>query len=386
MSELIGQALLQLGLILVGAKIAGYVFDRLKQPKVLGELLAGLILGPSLFNLLDLHNSTILFVAELGIIMLLFEAGIESSLADLMKSGFNAFIVACIGVTAPILLSLPYFLSIGLDFNTAFFIGATLTATSVGLTVRVLGEMNKINSLEGKIIIGAAVIDDVIGLVILSILTDMVKIGSIDIFNIAKVVVLAVVFLVAIILLGKLFEKRILELVEKLKVQRTFIVTAFVFSVVMSYVASGIGLATIVGAFAAGLVLEREEHTHHILKNVHVLTQLFAPVFFVIAGAGVVLGSLFDVKILPIVVIVSIIAISGKIIAGIGAWNVKASKLAIGIGMIPRGEVGLIFASFGLANGLIKGDLYSALILVIMITTFITPTLLKNIFDKSIQK
>ncbi|MDO8627093.1 MAG: cation:proton antiporter, partial [Candidatus Diapherotrites archaeon] len=335
MSELIGQTLLQLGIILIGAKFAGYIFDMLKQPKVLGELLAGLILGPSLFNFLDLHNSTILFVSELGIIMLLFEAGIESSLADLMKSGFNAFVVACIGVTAPILLSLPYFLGIGLDFNTAFFIGATLTATSVGLTVRVLGEMNKINSLEGKIIIGAAVIDDVIGLVILSVLTDMVKIGNIDVFNVAKVVVLAIVFLVAVIVLGKLFEKRILDFVEKLKVQRTFIISAFIFAIAMSYVAAGIGLATIVGAFAAGLVLEREEHTHHILKNVHVLTQLFAPVFFVIAGAGVIVGSLFDVTILPFVVIVSIIAIVGKIIAGIGAWNVKASKLAIGIGMIP---------------------------------------------------
>ncbi len=378
----IATALLQLATVLLAAKVAGFLFDRIGQPKVLGELIAGLVIGPSVLHWLDPHNEITLFIAEIGIIMLLFEVGIESNVHDLLKSGLNAFVVAIIGVAAPILLVLPYLVGTGMDSTTAFFIAATLTATSVGLTMRVLGDMKKLDSLEGRVILGAAVIDDILGLILLSVLSDMVETGGIVPFNVAKVVVLALAFLVLAVVLGKVFEKRILAWVHRLKVDRTFIVTAFVFAIVMSYLAAGIGLATIVGAFAAGLILEREEHKEHIFHKTHVLTQVFAPVFFVVAGAGVDLGALFKPELWGLLVVLSVIALAGKLVAGLGAWNLKASKLAIGIGMVPRGEVGLIFASFGLAHGLVNNELYSVLVFVIMLTTFVTPPALKMVLEK----
>ncbi|PIN85568.1 MAG: hypothetical protein COV47_01520 [Candidatus Diapherotrites archaeon CG11_big_fil_rev_8_21_14_0_20_37_9] len=383
MSEtLVAETLVQLIVILFAAKLTGMIFSHFKQSKVLGELLAGLLLGPSLLNVLNLHSEPIIFLAELGVIMLLFEVGLESKFDELMKSGFSALMVAIIGVAIPVLLALPYLFSIGLDFNVAFFIGATLTATSVGLTMRVLAEMNKIQSLEGKIILGAAVIDDILGLIVLSILTDMVNTGSIEPFNIAKIIGLSVLFLGIMIVAGKLLEEKIFNLVKKLKVERTFIVMAFVFAISMSYIAAGIGLATIVGAFAAGLVLEREENETPIRKRTHILVELFAPIFFATAGAAVNVFAVITPEIIPMVVILTIIAIVSKVVAGLGAWNTKASKLAVGVGMIPRGEVGLIFASFGLQKGLVGNDIYSALVLVIMITTFLTPPLLQKAMDR----
>ncbi len=376
---IISETLMQLVIILISAKLAGYVFQRMGQSKVLGELLVGLIIGPSVLGLLNVHNEIILFLAELGIIMLLFEVGIESDMHELMKSGFSAMLVALIGVAMPLLLGALYIVTFtDYGFNVAFFIGATLTATSVGLTIRVLEEVKKTQSTEGKIILGAAVIDDILGLILLSILADMVSVGAVVPFNIIKIVVLVVAFFGILITLGKLFEKRLIEIVGGLRVERTFIVTAFVFALSMSYVAVGIGLATIVGAFAAGLVLEREEHKKSIWGNTHVLTQLFAPVFFVMAGASVNIMSLVSASILPIIAVLTVIAIAGKLVAGFGAFREKASKIAIGFGMLPRGEVGLIFANFGLANALVSQDIYSALVAVIMITTFIAPPLIKR--------
>jgi Kef-type K+ transport system membrane component KefB len=269
-----------------------------------------------------------------------------------------------------------------MDLNLAIFIGATLTATSVGLTMRVLSEMNKINSIEGKIILGAAVIDDIIGLIILSVLIDIASTGAVDVMNMGKIAVLAVVFLALTAFIGRKLEVPLLNLTKKLRVQRSFIVTVFAFVLVMSFLADLIGLATIVGAFAAGLILEREEHLEHITRKTHVLTQLFAPVFFVVAGTAVDLNSFSDISLIPFIIILTIIAVIGKVVAGIGAFREKASKLAIGIGMVPRGEVGLIFASVGLSYGLVSGGIYSALVLVIMITTFITPPLLKHLLEK----
>ncbi len=384
MSEgiVIGELLIQVALIIISAKLFGHVFSLIKQPKVLGELVAGVILGPSLLNVLHLHNPVILFLAELGVIALLFEVGLESNLSEMLKSGVSSLLVAIIGVIAPVLLALPYLIGVeAMDLNLAIFVGATLTATSVGLTMRVLGELNKISSIEGKVILGAAVIDDVIGLIILSVLNDMASTGTVNFGNMLFITGLSIAFLAVTVLVGRSLEGPIISIVKKLKVDRTYIVSSFAFVLIMSFLANLIGLATIVGAFAAGLLLEKEEHLKKIAGKTNVLTDLFAPVFFVVAGAGVDLHA-FTLELLPFIVILTIIAVLGKIVAGLGAFREKASKLAIGVGMIPRGEVGLIFASVGLTAGLISGGIYSALVLVIMITTFITPPILKALLDK----
>ncbi len=377
------EGIIQLIIILAGAKFAGFVFEKLKQPKVLGELFVGLLLGSSVLGLIDINNEIVIFIANLGVIALLFEVGIESRVSELLRTGFSSLLVALIGVILPLLLAMIYGIYF-LEFDTvkAFFLGSVLTATSVGLTVRVLQELDKVNSTEGKIILGAAVTDDVLGLILLSILVDIERTGSVVLGNIAMITALALAFLIASVLIGRFLEDKILRVVKMLKVKRTFIVAAFIFALFMSFIAIEIGLAAIVGAFAAGLILESKEHVEKIWEKTHVLTQLFAPVFFVTAGAAVNLESLFNLENIILIVVLTIIACIGKIVSGFGAFREKASKLAIGYGMMPRGEVGLIFAQFGLTAGLVGEAFYSVLVSVIMITTFLAPPLLKAELEK----
>jgi Kef-type K+ transport system membrane component KefB len=373
--------MLKLIVILFAVKVSGYVFDKIKQPRVLGELIVGVLLGPSLIGFITGHEEILLFLSEIGVIILLFLVGLESNVHELLKSGKNALLVALIGVIAPVMLSLPYLLYLeAMDFNVALFVGATLTATSVGVTMRVLSEMKKITSIEGKIILGAAVIDDVLGLIILSVLGGIAETGSVELFGVAWTIFLAVAFLAVTVIVGTVLEEPILRLIRYLKVQRTFIVTAIVFALALGYLAQSIGLAAIVGAFAAGLVLEREEHKEHIMKKAEVIGDVFTPIFFVMAGVVVNVYTI-SADLIPLAVILLLIALIGKIVAGIGAFGSGASKTAVGVGMIPRGEVGLIFATFGLAHNLVGEGLYSVLVVVIMLTTLVTPPVLKKLME-----
>ena len=306
----------------------------------------------------------------------------ETKIKELIKTGWSSLVVAIIGVVVPLMLGMLYILTFtNLDMKVAFFIGAALTATSVGLTVRVLGEMGKSQSKEGKIILGAAIIDDVLGLLLLSVMADMVATGQVIPLNIMKTVLMVVSFLGFLVVVGKLFEERIIGFVNKIKLERTYIVTAFVFALLMSYVSLQLGLATIVGAFAAGLIMERKEHMKIIHYRTHVLTQIFAPIFFVMAGAAVNLRSLFNLEMLPFIAALTVIAFLGKLLSGLGVFDKEVSKAAVGFGMLPRGEVGLIFANFGLAHSLVTQDVYSALVAVIIITTFVAPPLLKRALE-----
>ncbi len=380
-SEVIAEIMLKLIVILISAKLAGYLFDQIKQPRVLGELLVGVLLGPSLFGFITGHEEILMFLSEIGVIILLFLVGLESNIHELLKSGKAALIVAIIGVVAPMLLALPYLLYIELlNFNAALFIAATLTATSVGVTMRVLSEMKKVTSLEGKIILGAAVIDDILGLIILSVLAGIAETGSVEIFNVLQTIVVSFLFLAVTVVIGIKLEEPILKIIRALKVQRTFVVTSVIFALTLGYLAQLIGLAAIVGAFAAGLVLEREEHKEHIMKKTEVIGDVFTPIFFVMAGVAVNISTV-NIDLIPLGIVLLIIALVGKIIAGFGAIGTPASKMAVGVGMIPRGEVGLIFATFGLAHAFIGDGMYSVLVVVIMLTTLATPPILKKLME-----
>ncbi len=383
MSEsIIFEVMLKLIVILVAAKLAGYIFDLIKQPRVLGELLAGVLLGPSLFGFITGHEEILLFLSEVGVIILLFLVGLESNIHELLKSGKSALMVAVIGVVAPLLLAMPYLLYIeAIDFNVALFVAATLTATSVGVTMRVLSEMKKISSLEGKIILGAAVIDDVIGLVILSVLVGIAETGSVEMMGVAQTIITAFLFLAVTVIVGMKLEEPILRLIRHLKVKRSFIVTAVIFALLLGYLADYIGLAAIVGAFAAGLILEREEHKEHIMKKAEVIGDVFTPIFFVMAGVVVNIYTI-NMDLLPLAAVLLVIALISKIVAGFGAIGTKASKMAVGVGMIPRGEVGLIFATIGLKELVLGEGIYSVLVVVIMLTTLVTPPILKKLMEK----
>ena len=377
-SHLIGQILLKFLIIIVAAKIAGWACHRFKQSAVLGELIVGMLLGVSLFNIITPEiREVFTFLAELGVIILLFEVGLESNIYKLLKVGLASSLVAVVGVILPFLFGFLFFkVFLGSTALVALFVGATLTATSVGITMRIFSEKKAINSNEGKVILGAAVIDDVLGLIILSVLAGIVEFGKVSLFNIGKISFLSVLFLAGSIYLGIKIAPLLLKFANKLKIQRTYAITAIVFSFGLAYIADYIGLATIVGAFAAGLILETREDKDKIRDKIKPLSDIFVPIFFVNAGMLMDVKTLANPGLLIPIAILFALAVIGKIAAGVAAIGVKAKKLVIGLGMIPRGEVGIIFATFGLANKIIEPSLYALLVVVIMLTTFVAPPLL----------
>jgi Kef-type K+ transport system membrane component KefB len=371
----VAETLLTLVLIIVAARLGGFLARKIKQPAVLGELVAGVLLGPSLFHLVNEHDPVLTFLAEIGVIILLFLVGLESNIHSLLKVGKASSLVAIIGVVAPFAFGYWYFIVNGYPSTVALFVGATFTATSVGITMRVLSELGKTNSNEGKVILGAAVIDDVLGLIILGIVIGIVSTGHVDLFSTIRLGVYSVVFLFGSIYIGLKFVPRIYSIIHKLEKQRTFVISTFIFALALSLIANWIGLATIVGSFAAGLILERTEHKEHFEEKMKPVADLFVPVFFVMAGAVMDVHTLFNLEVIGPILILTGLAIVSKVIAGVGAYG-KASMLQVGIGMIPRGEVGLIFATYGLTYSIISTQLYSIMVVVIMLTTFVTPPLL----------
>ena len=375
--HLIGEILLKFLIIIISAKIAGWVCHRFKQSAVLGELLVGMLLGVSLFNIITPEVKEIFtFLAEFGVIILLFEVGLESNIYKLLKVGLASTLVALVGVVLPFVMGFFLFQMLGYSTLISLFVGATLTATSVGVTMRIFSEKNAIDSNEGKVILGAAVIDDVLGLIILSVLAGIVEFGKVSLFNIGKISLFSVLFLEGSIYLGIKIAPYLLKLGKKLEVKRTYAITAVVFAFGLAYIANWIGLATIVGAFAAGLILETREDKDNVKERIKPLADVFVPIFFVNAGMLMDVKTLANFAILGPLLILFFIAVLGKILAGFAALKVQAKKLVIGLGMIPRGEVGIIFVAFGLTNKIIEPSLYALLVVVIMLTTFIAPPLL----------
>ncbi len=375
------QILLQLIIILFAAKIVGEATERIGMPPVLGELLAGVMLGGSLLGLIQ-PNEVLRVLAEIGAIILLFEIGLESDLEDFLRVGASALAVAVVGVVGPFAVGYAASLAFGLGATTSVYVGATLTATSVGITARTLSDIGKLNTHEAKIILGAAVIDDVLGLIILAIVAGLVKTHTVSVWDIARVSLLAVTFLIGAIAIGIPLAPRVLNIVRRLKTRGVLTVSAILFCFGLAYIAERLDLATIVGAFAAGLVLAKTEDLAHIQTRIKPVADMFVPVFFVMLGVSVDL-SVFNPfgpdssSILPLTAALIVVAVVMKLFAGLGVLRRGVKRLAVGIGMIPRGEVGLIFASVGLATGAIDSRIYSASVAVVFFTTFITPPFLK---------
>ncbi len=384
--------------ILIAAKIGGALFQKLKQPPVLGELIFGVLLG----NISFLTGDSFTFFetiksepfiktfSEIGIIILLFHIGFSTQLSSMLKVGLSSLLVAVVGVTCPFVLGyfVSHWLGLGGGSSVDIFIGAILTATSVGITARVLQDLNKIDLPESRIVLGAAVIDDVIGLLILAVVSGLASAAvnhsatSISAIDILFLTTKAVVFLILAILLGKTLVPSILNITKHLKIEGISLIMALSLAFLFAFLANMVGLHVIVGAFAAGLVLE-ESHfegffAHETIETlIKPLSHFFVPVFFVLIGMKVNLSDLINLPILTTALLLSFVAIVGKLVCGIGALEKGLDRLSIGIGMIPRGEVGLIFASIGLENHLIQQSLYSATVTMVMITTLITPPLLK---------
>jgi Kef-type K+ transport system membrane component KefB len=383
----------------VAAKLGGDVAVRLGQPAVLGELLFGVLLGN-----LDLAgfgwfravsaDAAIQGLAALGAILLLFEVGLESTVDDMRRVGGRAAVVATLGVVAPWILGVgaARLLLPERGVEVALFLGAALTATSVGITARVLRDIGRSQTPEARIILGAAVIDDVLGLVILAAVTSLVRAAdagtALSLPGLALILAKAIGFLGGALWLGQALVPRLFAGAARLRGQGVLLATALAFCFGLAWVASAIGLAGIVGAYAAGLVLDRVHYRHFTERGEHPieellkpLSQVLVPVFFVVMGMQVELRALGQPGIPLLAGVLIVAAVIGKQACALGALGGRLDALSIGIGMIPRGEVGLIFAGLGLTLAIdgrpvVDPALYAALVAMVLVTTVMTPPLL----------
>ena len=415
--------LLSLVVIYIASKLGGELSKAVDLPPVLGELVAGVVVGASALHLLvfpesgavasdsaimtvlqlidnltpeavtsifQTQSEVISVLAELGVIILLFEIGLESDLRELKEVGYQAAIVAVVGVVAPFAtgtVGLMFFFNV--PAIPAIFAGAALTATSIGITSKVLSELGHLKSKEGQIIVGAAVIDDVLGIIVLAVVASLAKTGEVDIFNVIYLIFSASVFLIGSILLGKFFNQTFVAIADKLQTRGQLVIPAFTFAFLMAFLANAIQLEAILGAFAAGLVLDETDKRKELDKQVVPIADILVPIFFVTIGAKADLGVLNPAiaenrEGLIIAIFLIVVAILGKVVTG---WSVfgqaPINRLAIGVGMIPRGEVGLVFAGIGSASGVLSKPLEAAIIIMVILTTFLAPPFLRFAFGET---
>ena len=387
---------LALAVILVTAKIGGELATRLRQPAVLGELLVGVIIGNLVlvgYSGLDYlkTDQAIDLLARLGVIVLLFEVGLGSTVREMLHVGLSAFLVACVGVVAPFVLgwAVGAWLLPGEGAYVHAFLGATLAATSVGITARVLKDLGIDRSTEARVILGAAVIDDVLGLIILAAITAVIAAvdsgRTLSYAGLAFTIGKAVLFLAAALVIGVWLSPRAFALASRLRAGGVLLALALAFCFFLSWLADVVGLAAIVGAFAAGVILEDahfREFARRGERSIHDLISPIAsfvtPIFFVVIGMRADLRSLARPEILGLAAALTVAAVIGKQACSLGLVGTKANRLIVGIGMVPRGEVGLIFAGVGLGlhvggEAVINQATFSAIVVMVMVTTLLTP-------------
>lgn len=394
--------LLYLVAILLSAKAMGHLAVLAGQPAVLGELVAGILLGNlHHFGIRGLEgiasDPSVNILAQVGVVLLLFGVGLESTVREILRVGASSFLVAVLGVAVPFALGwgVGAWLLPGASPLSHAFLGATLCATSVGITARVLRDIGRSSGIEARIILGAAVIDDVLGLIVLAAISGAIAAagaggGSYGILPVAVIALKAAGFLVVSLLLGALVAPRIFSAAAGLKGPGVLIGISLAFCFLLSWLSGIAGLAPIVGAFAAGLLLEPlhfrkfgERDIHRLEDELRPLTEMLAPVFFVRMGAEVDFAVLASPEALRLALALTAAAILGKQVCSLGVLEKGTNRWAVGLGMIPRGEVGLIFASIGatltLGGERIVGEAaYSALVLMVIATTLVTPPLLKR--------
>ena len=368
-----------LAAILLGAKALGEVAERLGQPAVLGEMLAGVILGPSLLGIVDPSSEIIHIMAEVGVVVLLFSIGLETDLKKLLEVGGTSLTVASAGVLLPFAGGFAASLLLGLTNVQAIVIGAALTATSVGITARVLGDLGRLKLPDGQVILGAAIVDDVIGLIILAVVSDLASGATITLATILLKTAIAFGFLIGAVMIGGRLADPVLRVAQRSTRLDVVAAIALASAFLLALAAERIGSAPIIGAFAAGLIIAPTPYVHRVEVHVRALGSFFVPIFFVSVGAAVSLQSLIEPRTLLVGGTLLLVALVGKVAAGYAPWWYKGHKLLIGVGMVPRGEVGLIFAQLGLALAVLDDALFSALALVVFVTTFLAPPLLKRL-------
>jgi Kef-type K+ transport system membrane component KefB/predicted amino acid-binding ACT domain protein len=362
----------------LAAKLAAEACERVRVPAVVGEIVVGVLIGPSLLGWVAADSEPVLALAELGVLLLLVQVGMEMDLAELGALGRASMLVALIGVAVPFAFGGFVGLGFGESGDTALFVGAALTATSVGITARVFGDLRALATTEARIVLGAAVADDVLGLVILTIVVKVVTEGSVGPAIVAETVGAAVAFLVVATLVGVFVVPWCFEQMRRIsRSAATVVVLGFALTLGFAWAATLAKLAPIIGAFVAGLAIGRSREHARIERDFAPTANLLIPVFFVQIGLDADVEAMARPAVLGLAGALVVVAIIGKLMAGVGARGVRADWLLIGLGMIPRGEVGIIFASIGLAEGVLGDDQYAALLIMVLATTLLTPPLLR---------
>ena len=364
---------------LVAAKALGALAQRLGQPSVLGELVAGILLGGSVLGILDPGMPAIHALSGIGVLVLLFEIGLHTDIRSLSSVGGSATTVAVVGVALP--FASGYFGArwLGMPSVPALVAAAALTATSVGISARVLGELGVLDKPEGRVVLGAAVLDDIIGLVILSVVSSTVAGAAMSGWGIARTALVAIGFVVLAVALGTRVAPPMFRFVARVEMEGVLGPIALAFALLLAWLANEAGSATIIGAFAAGLVLHNTPQRREIEHAVTNLGHFVVPIFFASVGAAVDLRAVLSRDSLILGSLLIVTGILGKVAAGFAPLGFRGRKLLVGVAMVPRGEVGLIFAQMGLASGAIDASVFGAIMIMVLVTTFVTPPALAAI-------
>lgn len=369
----VAHVFLMLVALVTVARFGGWLAARIGQPTVLGELIAGILIGPSLLGFVNPGEPSVHLLAEFGVVILLFQIGLHTDLASLLKVGRSAALVGITGVALPFATGYYIAHAMGVATLPAIVCGAAATATSIGISARILGDLGQLKTPEGRTVLGAAVLDDVIGLVILAVVATMARGGDLTPISIVKTIGFAVGFLVVALAIGGMVAPRLFALIDRIPVSGTTGALALVFALLLAALADLGGSALIIGAFAAGLVLHWTPQLKTIESSTEALGHFFVPVFFASVGAAVDIKALLDPKALTLGLALLAIGILGKFLAGYAPYKVKVRHALIGVAMVPRGEVGLIFARMGLDTGALDAGLFGAIMIMVIGTTFVTP-------------
>jgi Kef-type K+ transport system membrane component KefB len=369
--------LLDILVVLIAAKLAAEIAERVNMPAVVGEIIAGVVVGPSVLALVE-SNETLSVLGELGVILLLLGVGMEMDLGELGAVGRASTAVACVGVVVPMASGFLVASALGHSDNQSLFIGAALAATSVGITARVFSDLRALATVEARTVLGAAVADDVLGLVILTVVVRLVSEGSVSILDVAGILLVAIAFLVLTGALGSRLAPGLFHFLDRhARSAGTLVALALAFTLAFAELADAAKLAPIVGAFVAGLALSGSSSSERIQRELAPVGHLFIPVFFLQIGIQAQIDDFVKPEVLGIAGALFVVAVVAKQVAAVGAVGAPGDKWLIGLGMIPRGEVGLIFATIGLREGILGGNLYAALLLVVLATTLLAPPLLR---------
>jgi len=377
-----GKILLDLFVIFSVAKVAGGVFNRLRQPAVVGEILAGMVIGPSVLGLIG-HSGFLDIFAEIGVVFLLFMVGLETDITELLRVGKVALGVAMAGVLVPFCLGWGLMAGLHKPLVEALFVATALVATSVGITARVLADLGQLGSRAARVILGAAVADDILGMVVLAVVSGIAK-GTFSLPNTALLALEAGAFTAFVIVVGRRAIKPLWARFPKMHIPQPAFAVGIALCLGLSAAASYIGLAAIIGAFLAGLVSAEAEEAAQLRRRMEPIYDFLVPIFFIIMGSRVDVPRLISMEVLPFGLLITALALAGKFVGcGLAAWGLgRREAVTIGVGMAPRGEVGIVVAMVGLSRGVISVDIFSVVVMMSVLTTLVTPPLLKVLLGR----